>query len=1045
MEPTVSSGVSTSTAGPTGADPVKPAATAAAATATTGTTADAEDGSRNSLEDHIDPEIRERQLDWLSELASVQLENYVSVGDKSLAEVTDKYGLGAIWIFDSLYARSIDFPQNDVELLFYRLSRSRLLRLCYNLAVILQILLPFFAPSGCSYSSKFTTVQNFIVIDVVCLIIYLLDLFLLLAVNNAKKSVLKKPWTAFRVFCCLLLFLDCIGYSDYAFSGIRLVRCLFPFFLISRRTNLQKMFQGIFVSGVKSMSVIIALMSVLIMWAFVGFLVFRNISSEAGSTRFDNIPSSLFATLHCFTSRPFCLLALRPFFAVSQISAVFFVTLTLAADVLCIGLIVAIGTSEYKLFAAYMMNRRLTSRLRGLQIVFDAFAVDGQFSRDSWISVCDRLRYGYRCPPGEALLMFSLEDPGDTGLVDFDGYLRLCALLACKVTIVVPKEMLTDISNALSKPEVSVADIVATHNVIIVSDEVDVSPDDMTILGSHVDDKARERVRSSQATSAAQNVKWEHQLKVVRQHFEAYRNACYFMATAYITFDVPSLSHMRDPVPIVLTLRSIGSAINHFLLVIYLSFISAGNADIGWYRFGQAIEFFFWLDMIIKLSAFGYKTYMRALFNRAEAIVNFASFISLCVMGTASGPKSSALVATLVIQSFRFLGLFFLVNDFEIFEMIFPIMIRAGFIYFSVVYFYAIFAHTFFCGSLNTTAASAGDDDSQNWVQFASELNFSSYLQALFTMFEMSLLANWSIVMDAAAKVAGIGSFFFFYTYRLMVTLFVLPILLGFVMQAFLAARRKKSVLDTERQRKLLADREALKVAKELKERLNQLDEPEKNISAAAEQGVDEQKPIVVRESFEIGSSLLDLESNNVEGRSNSSDVFRNSSSSVLGSSSLADLNISISGMEEERRSSLFDRRSLPKLTPDVTFGSLTRKGGKKYSVSSNSRRSSTSRLDLWNADGVKRSPRIDTANLNTPITASSSSNSNIPGPSTVTSSINPMILSKHSVESQLQDQLCLLETISKLRESLNTANGEIDSLRRRLALSTEDQTTLDR
>ena len=49
------------------------------------------------------------------------------------------------------------------------------------------------------------------------------------------------------------------------------------------------------------------------------------------------------------------------------------------------------------------------------------------------------------------------------------------------------------------------------------------------------------------------------------------------------------------------------------------------------------------------------------------------------------------------------------------------------------------------------------------------------------------------MVMDASAKQAGLSAYFFFYFVRLFLTLYVLPILLGFVIQAYLGAVNAKA------------------------------------------------------------------------------------------------------------------------------------------------------------------------------------------------------------------------------------------------------------
>jgi hypothetical protein len=37
-------------------------------------------------------------------------------------------------------------------------------------------------------------------------------------------------------------------------------------------------------------------------------------------------------------------------------------------------------------------------------------------------------------------------------------------------------------------------------------------------------------------------------------------------------------------------------------------------------------------------------------------------------------------------------------------------------------------------------------------LQFARVLNFNNYVSSMFTLFQMTILGNWSIVMDAVSK-----------------------------------------------------------------------------------------------------------------------------------------------------------------------------------------------------------------------------------------------------------------------------------------------------
>lgn len=160
---------------------------------------------------------------------------------------------------------------------------------------------------------------------------------------------------------------------------------------------------------------------------------------------------------------------------------------------------------------------------------------------------------------------------------------------------------------------------------------------------------------------------------------------------------------------------------------------------------------------------------------------------------------SRALVFYILLQVFRLLlKLFFQFNDsdFHLTNHIYPVLIRAALLYACVLYFFAMFAQTMFCGWIDIEKVenvTNEQSDASNWPPFKNLLNFNTFLQSLFTIFEMSLLANWSMVMDAAAVSVNTTTsyvpYFFFYFFRLTLTLCVLPILVSFMMQAYLSTR----------------------------------------------------------------------------------------------------------------------------------------------------------------------------------------------------------------------------------------------------------------
>lgn len=880
----------------------------------------------------IDPSLARKQLEWSENIGRIRLTDYSNQGQNIFARVTDHFGLAGLWLMDAFAARSVDFPQNDFELICYKIGRSNLLRYLYNGACIAQIILPFFATPGCEFTSGLDRLSKFIVTDVICLLVYLFDLAMVYSVNSEHKHILHKPWSTFRLICCFLLLLDCIGFAVADLVGFRVVRCIFPLFLISRRTNLQKMLQGLMTSGLRSITVVIALAHILLLLSFVGFLIFRDIDpGNGGLQRFDSFPQAMFATLHCFTSRPFCLLAMKPYFDVNSGSAFFFVAVTLAADILCIGLIVAIGTAEYKIFAADFVKRRYASRALTTRIVFDAFAVNSKIDRKTWISLCQNMQGDYYRGGNEASILFSLENSQESGKLEFDGFLRLCALLAQRVVVntsSTENNMSESCRSSLSSCRSSDGDAFGAGSRVSVgllealtAPEVRLNEDGVIPSGRSSYVSIKSRYYGSR--------KWDRRsfgnsekLNRIAQNVS---NICYLLVTATVSIQIPGFNNATA------SIRHVFLSLLYLLLVIYLVGLSSNGADVGWFQFGFFIESMFWLDMSLLLGAFGVYVVWGHFLNRLNLVVNIASLVALCVLGTnqQGDSKTSTIIAVLLIQSTRLLNPFFVINDLSIFEKILPILLRSAFIYFSVIYFFAIFAHQFFCGDLNVDLASEGDDDSVNWVKFSGMLNFDTFLQSLFTMFEISVLANWSIVMDAAAKVAKTKAYIFFYLFRLVVTLNVLPLLLGFIMQAFLAARKEQA----------------------LQLKLRKQEEYEDNLQ--------NQEPNVISNAARISSV------NSTSGGIILSDIrLQQQQQGEATNFEQTDLDPPCPSTDKKDPNTRVETMASEIVSRKIGFGNvfspvtITTQArsteGQRYAVSSGARTKSTSRLSLWNAESAQ-------------------------------------------------------------------------------------------
>lgn len=74
---------------------------------------------------------------------------------------------------------------------------------------------------------------------------------------------------------------------------------------------------------------------------------------------------------------------------------------------------------------------------------------------------------------------------------------------------------------------------------------------------------------------------------------------------------------------------------------------------------------------------------------------------------------------------------------------------RSIFLFFIVLYFFTIIAQDLFCGVLDPdqiVGSPTNDDDASSWNNFANILNFNSYQQTFFTLFEVTVLGKFSLI-----------------------------------------------------------------------------------------------------------------------------------------------------------------------------------------------------------------------------------------------------------------------------------------------------------
>jgi len=128
-------------------------------------------------------------------------------------------------------------------------------------------------------------------------------------------------------------------------------------------------------------------------------------------------------------------------FSINRGSSLFFVALTLAADLLCINLIVATGTRQYKIYANSILQKRLIDRKHALLTLYYAFAhlnVDkpGMLMKKDWLYICDAISNSSDAiTRSTAEMIFDMEDVNHSHNVDEFQFFRMCAMVSLRVNI----------------------------------------------------------------------------------------------------------------------------------------------------------------------------------------------------------------------------------------------------------------------------------------------------------------------------------------------------------------------------------------------------------------------------------------------------------------------------------------------------------------------------------------------------------------------------------------------------------------------------------
>eukprot|EP00597_Dinobryon_sp_UTEXLB2267_P018370 CAMPEP_0201110792 /NCGR_PEP_ID=MMETSP0812-20130820/72008_1 /ASSEMBLY_ACC=CAM_ASM_000668 /TAXON_ID=98059 /ORGANISM="Dinobryon sp., Strain UTEXLB2267" /LENGTH=1526 /DNA_ID=CAMNT_0047373441 /DNA_START=279 /DNA_END=4859 /DNA_ORIENTATION=+ len=917
-------------------------------------------------------QIVKEQQDWISLLRNQnirQQENpnyfdHIQQGVQTVIDSVDKKHhavIASIWFHDAINGHTVDYPQGahsiSVQALLF--SKSFLFEtLLYTFVVVQMVCIFFFVPR-CSRDVEADTGESLIsreslsIFELVCSFLYIIDVLVDMYVHRTRRSkaswyLYLTSWSLVRVMCSILIPVNCI----FILSGkstdqenASVVRCLYPILLISRDENYKELVKGLFVSIRNTWMVYCLLLSLLTSFTFLGYFLFHPVGTDAN--HFANIATSFAVVLHCFTSAPYSLFVVNPYFSVSNASVLFFLLLSYSTEVFCIGLILATGTFFYRSFSDKTLKHRLLKRHEGITNIWKLLEdpVDHTMNLDDWLLFTSAIKSKYKVDPINAFDLYMyvcksspLDDMNKNAdysqeTITQPQFFRLCALLfvgaRCKnvdnldqLLIIqqnasphctVDDQNIVDIVSSISISEQYPPPTLSTSHSqmeMVVAQRrksmresksfsgsdtrktrfsffpwrfnkrlsSDVGNQSLISRSRSISGSKRKSKRSgsivqfneadnplrqssisslpaahSRASSTASSIASSTLSRHNIQSFPSKkRNAKYTFDGLYRGVNVLYVQEARPSLiscdflspalrewilklvrfsQLVISIQLLGSLcifefvglLMHILLIVQLSFFtSTEDTSQGWAGVGYLITAYFVLEMCLRLLAIGEQAYFRNNVFFIQCMLNLLSISFMIAMGPDIHGTNTFFLLTVLVQCGRLGLMLWIERGDDKLKYLLGVAARSLFLLISAIYCFGVVSQDIFCGVLpadTDPGAGSSDDDSSSWFVFASILNFNDYSLSLFTMFQVTVLGSWSMVMDAVARSVPnpVPIYLFFYLFRLLMTLCVLPILLSFLVRSSVALNDK---IRNERQA-----REAQ--AKQLKEERKRLDEEE--------------------------------------------------------------------------------------------------------------------------------------------------------------------------------------------------------------------------
>jgi hypothetical protein len=695
----------------------------------------------------------------------------------------DKYLIAAAFIRDGVHGRKIGYRLDRTALFLNELFHSESYRVMYILVAAIMSLLAFVETPG--------NLNEYLTVDIVCLLIFGVDLFIRWFMSSAetqRKYVSRQPWAVVRT---ILLAVTCADLATNllfpAANPYRYSRALRPFFFITRGRNIRIIFSSCLHALREVMIVLMLSFCLVAFFGLVGYLLFSDTSTDPSATFFNSVSSSMYTMLLIHNCMPYMAKSMYPYYTMTHWSAIFFVLFVLLTNLFLLKLTIAVSYKSYKKHTESMLYKRLQKRKAALYAAFDILAQDVEFGGGSiemedaddpavlprrpapLLSAASR-RGSSRYFPGSSdkrtsfgVSSSNLVAPIHKRQISLDTWICVCEYL---------------------KPKWTDTDATLVFNTVDIEHVGFLDLSDFYQLCSLLSVKLEHRsLISSSVMRWWCNARQRHQFRRFRAQV---RNT--------LLYEVVVFGHYR----VVLAELVVG-------VLICLSVVQAvqvNNIELAfsvnksWRMLGFFLLILFTLEVALKMFAFGSSEFFHRPFCKLDLGIVTVGWV-FYVFTTLDDPPSISLVLydlALAIRSLRFLKLLNLFPPFHeilyTLKMIMPLIMQLLLVIFSVMYAFAIVTQANYGQALHDFPPSK-QPESPSWYALRYEFQADTFEATLVTLFGLMNLAGWDMIMDAAHAMTGSdATYAFFFSYRITMSNLLLPIFVGFLVEAFVSSAK---------------------------------------------------------------------------------------------------------------------------------------------------------------------------------------------------------------------------------------------------------------